>query len=147
MRRESNEKTAARKKEAEEPAAEEQIVGKIEMDLTNAENGNERTDENDAVSGGTGGQTDHEAGPDLQHGQHDPPGGEERMNDIEIMRAASMERIQLNRQKAIENAKNAVIKVKKRRTDRFTQQVQMNDTDMLLYSIANSLLAIAQGMK
>lgn len=69
------------------------------------------------------------------------------MNDIEIMRAASMERIQLNRQKAIENAKNAVIKVKKRRTDRFTQQVQMNDTDMLLYSIANSLLAIAQGMK
>ena len=69
------------------------------------------------------------------------------MNDIEIMRAASMERIQLNRQKAIENAKNAVIKVKKRRTDRFIKQVQMNDTDMLLYSIANSLLAIAQGMK
>ena len=69
------------------------------------------------------------------------------MNDIEIMRAESMERVQLNRLKAIENAKNAVIKVKKRRTDRFTQQVQMNDTDMLLYSIANSLLAIAQGMK
>lgn len=69
------------------------------------------------------------------------------MNDIEIMRAESMERIQLNRQKAIENAKNAVIKVKKRRTDSFTQQVKMNDTDMLLYSIANSLLAIAQGMK
>lgn len=69
------------------------------------------------------------------------------MNDIEIMRTASLERIQLNRLKAIDNAKNAVIKVKKRRTDRFTQQVQMNDTDMLLYSIANSLLAIAQGMK
>lgn len=34
VRRESNEKTAARKKEAEEPAAEEQIVGQIEMDLT-----------------------------------------------------------------------------------------------------------------
>ena len=69
------------------------------------------------------------------------------MNDIEIMREASMERVQLNRQKAIENAKNAVIKVKKRRTDSFTKQVKMNDTDMLLYSIANSLLAIAQGMK
>ncbi len=69
------------------------------------------------------------------------------MNDIEIMRAESMERVQLNRQKAIENAKNAVIKVKKRRTDSFTKQVKMNDTDMLLYSIANSLLAIAQGIK
>ena len=34
VRRESNEKRAARKKEAEEPAAEEQIVGQIEMDLT-----------------------------------------------------------------------------------------------------------------
>ena len=69
------------------------------------------------------------------------------MNDIEIMREASMERVQLNRQKAIENAKNAVIKVKKKRTDSFTKQVKMNDTDMLLYSIANSLLAIAQSMK
>ena len=69
------------------------------------------------------------------------------MNDIEIMRAESMERVQLNRLKAIENAKNAVIKVKKRRTDSFTKQVKMNDTDMLLYSIANSLLAIAQRIK
>ena len=69
------------------------------------------------------------------------------MNDIEIMRVESVERVQLNRQKAIENAKNAVIKVKKRRTDSFTKQVKMNDTDMLLYSIANSLLAIAQGIK
>ena len=69
------------------------------------------------------------------------------MNDIEIMRAESRERVQLNRLKAIENAKNAVIKVKERRTDSFTKQVKMNDTDMLLYSIANSLLAIAQGIK
>ena len=34
VRRESNEKTAARKKEAEEPAAEEQIAGQMEMELT-----------------------------------------------------------------------------------------------------------------
>ena len=34
VRRESNAKTAARKQAAEEPAAEEQIVGQIEMDLT-----------------------------------------------------------------------------------------------------------------
>jgi len=62
-------------------------------------------------------------------------------------RKESLERVSLNRLKTIENAKNAVIKVRDKHSDNLYTELRMNDTDMLLYSIANSLLAIAQGMK
>lgn len=62
-------------------------------------------------------------------------------------RKESMERYALNRLKAIENAKSAVIRVRVRHSDNLNKELRMNDTDMLLYSIANSLLAIVQGMK
>ena len=67
---------------------------------------------------------------------------------FEKMKKENIEHARLNWLRAIDNAKYALVKVKIRRTDdRFIKDVQMNDTDMLLYSIANSLLAIAQGMK
>lgn len=54
------------------------------------------------------------------------------------------ERYKLNKIKAIENAKSALVIVEGRRYDKFMRRIKLDDENMLLYSIANSLLAIAQ---